>query len=66
MQWCWYQLANPPLPPSTVVSPCLLQQLYNLINSCTQFPLETLIQLLKEAGVDLLDYASQVLLSSEG
>jgi len=25
----------------------------NLSNSCTQFPLETVIQLLKEAGVDL-------------
>jgi len=38
----------------------------NLINSCTQFPLDTVIQLLKEAGVDLPDYPSQVLLSSEG
>jgi len=25
----------------------------NLSNSCTQFPLETVIELLKEAGVDL-------------
>jgi len=67
MQWCWYQLANPPLPPSEIAPSASSKQLVahavptdaparrgeNLINICTQFPLETVIQLLQEAGVDL-------------
>jgi len=32
----------------------------NLSNNCTQFPLETVIQLLKEAGVDLPADASAI------